>query len=473
VLFALGLGEWFLHVGGHPQVPFFREALRICEVAAVVELLSEPAFVVVQQRMLYKVRAKAEASAVVVKTLATAATVLGAHRRGKDWGVLPFAMGELAYCATLTVVYLWQTNAAVAAQREKEKEDEEEKEVFSLILRPIKTRCVVLAPPFPPSPDHPSPIVMSYHTYSFVPLLHSSPNEFYLFSTLSKPLVHLSLSLYVQSGIKYLLTQGDTFVSARFATLEDQGKYALASNYGGLIARMLLRPIEDSSRNLFASLCHSSSSENNNNNNKPPRSSPQTHQASTTLTTLLRLYTLLSLPLLALGPPIAPHLLTLIAGTKWSATGAGAVLSTYIYSIPLLAINGVSEAFVSAAASPAELQRQSAWMAGFSGVFALATVVFLGPLDWGARGLVAANCVNMGLRVGFNLRFAGRWFRERGMGFSAEGILPGAAAVAVAAVAAGAVRGLEGKVVMMGGRWGVVGEIGRIGALGVLLVGVL
>jgi hypothetical protein len=172
ILFALGLGEWFLYVG-HPDVPFFREALRICEFAAIVELLSEPAFVVVQQRMLYKVRAKAEASAVVVKTLATATTVIGAHRYGRDLGVLPFALGELAYCATLTIVYLWSTSAAVAVQREEKKEEEED---FSLMLRPIKNRCVVprTFSPFPPIHPPPPPRTVS-HIFTHPSLFYKAP----------------------------------------------------------------------------------------------------------------------------------------------------------------------------------------------------------------------------------------------------------------------------------------------------------
>lgn len=124
-----GLGEWYL-TAAHPDVPFFVPALRLCELAAVVELVSEPAFVVVQQKMLYKIRAAAEASAVVIKTLTTAAAIFWSQRSGNDLGVIPFAAGELAYCATLTLVYLWQTSA-VARQ-----------DHFSLLLSRLKTRCV-------------------------------------------------------------------------------------------------------------------------------------------------------------------------------------------------------------------------------------------------------------------------------------------------------------------------------------------
>lgn len=61
----------------------------------------------------------------------------------------------------------------------------------------------------------------------------------------------------IQSSIKYVLTQGDSLLIATLASLQDQGAYALSSNYGGLIARMLFQPIEEASRNLFAKLCAS------------------------------------------------------------------------------------------------------------------------------------------------------------------------------------------------------------------------
>lgn len=114
----------------YPDVPYLVTALRINGVTAMVELLSEPAFVAVQQNMLYKTRAAAEASAVVVKTLATAGLVIWSRQQKLDLGVLPFAVGELAYSSTLTVVYLVQTTSFARTQN------------FSLLPKPIKSRCV-------------------------------------------------------------------------------------------------------------------------------------------------------------------------------------------------------------------------------------------------------------------------------------------------------------------------------------------
>jgi hypothetical protein len=128
---VLGLAEWYLSTS-YPDVPYFVRALRLYQLAAIIELLSEPAFVAVQQQMLYKTRAAAEASAVVMKTFATAGIVFWSRSKAVDLGVLPFAAGELTYCSTLTFVYLWQTFPVASSQN------------FSLLPRKIRSRCVVL-----------------------------------------------------------------------------------------------------------------------------------------------------------------------------------------------------------------------------------------------------------------------------------------------------------------------------------------
>jgi oligosaccharide translocation protein RFT1 len=195
--------------------------------------------------------------------------------------------------------------------------------------------------------------------------------------------------------------------------------YALSANYGGLIARMLFQPIEISSRNLFASLCARSKLESDVNQksshaelDKAAKENIRT--AADILTTILRLYASGSLLVSALGPTLAPILLRLVAGSRWSDSGAGAVLGTYCYYIPLLAINGVSEAFVAATASTKDLRNQSFWMGANFVVFAGSAYAFLRVWQLGAQGLVFANCVNMALRIMFNLRYIKSYFAGRG-----------------------------------------------------------
>jgi oligosaccharide translocation protein RFT1 len=197
--------------------------------------------------------------------------------------------------------------------------------------------------------------------------------------------------------------------------------YALSANYGGLIARMVFRPIEDSTRNMFAKLCADTAIKETGNKTPSKTTTIQTQrsaslkQAATILRDILRVYTIFSLIAFAVGPSAAPLLLQVVAGSRWSASGAGEVLGTYCYCIPLLAINGVSEAFVAATASTKDLHWQSIWMGAFSAGFAASAYIFLRMLELGAKGLVWANCVNMGLRIVFNLAFVASYFRRNGL----------------------------------------------------------
>lgn len=249
-----------------------------------------------------------------------------------------------------------------------------------------------------------------------------SPSHAYALSYFSKPLLWLIISLFFQTGIKWLLTEGDRLLILALASLEDQGLYALAANYGGLVARMIFQPIEVSSRNLFANFCAAPSQHNggvrgsnseHERDNRADRTKANLKSTADTLRDMLRFYNIASLIVFAIGPTAAPLMLHLLAGSQWSNSGAADVLGTYCYYIPFLAINGVSEAFVAATASTKDLRNQSFWMAGFSALFAASAYVFVGVLGMGAGGLVWANCLNMALRIVFNLRFVNAYFTER------------------------------------------------------------
>jgi len=243
-----------------------------------------------------------------------------------------------------------------------------------------------------------------------------------IFSYFSRSLLALGMSLFVQGVVKHLLTQGDVFLVSYLASLQDQGIYALASNYGGLIARMIFQPIEESSRNYFGKLLSTV-------DGKPSKA--MIESGSRNLHNLLRFYGLLSLSAVSVGPTIAPLLLSLVAGSRWTSTGAGEVLAKYCYYIPLLAVNGVTEAFISSIATESELNHQSMWMFAFSVGFAAAGYVFLRLLNMGAEGLVWANAINMALRILWSSSFISSYLKRNGSRFSMSAIMPQPATIAV------------------------------------------
>lgn len=431
------------------STPNLLVSLCIYALAAVLELASEPAFVVAQTRLQFGTRATAESVATFLRCLVTLGSAVWGVSR--DLGVLPFALGQLSYGIGLLGVYVW--HGARLARREG----------FSLLPKRI-------TPPAAVSGRKPS-----------------GPGEtpdFFVFSYFYRPTLQLASSMMAQSVVKHLLTQGDTFLVSALSTPRAQGVYALANNYGGLLARLVFQPIEESSRAYFSRLLASS---------PPPTTTTTTttatdpvgadysdsasatapRRAADALQSLLRFYALLSLAITAFLPPTAPLLLSLVAGPRWSGSGAAACLAAYAWYVPLLAANGVAEAFVASVATEAEVHRQSAWMAAFSAAFGLSGFVFLSVLDWGAVGLVVANGINMACRIVWCTVFIRGYFRRKGVPVDALAALPHPAALLAGAVASQAVRrvvgvGAEGQA--LGGAREVVVELVKVAAVAVPFV---
>ncbi|CAK7201419.1 Oligosaccharide translocation protein rft1 [Sporothrix eucalyptigena] len=443
VLVALLLGQLYLmsinkttdEDNEHP--PFLVPSLYLYAIASAVELLSEPAFVVLQLRMQFGARAAAESVATVLRCATTlGAAVLSTHLAsesgvGLDIGVLPFALGQLAYGTGLLAVYVW-FGAGLARL-----------DGFSLFPRRLSG---------------------------------ANNDSEYALQLFDQPTLHLALSMSVQSIVKHVLTQGDTFLVSILSTTTTQGVYALANNYGGLAARLLFQPIEESSRSYFSRLLADDGAAKNvktDKKDKKEQENAPTVRAARDLQTLLKLYLLLSLVVTAIGPAAAAPFLRLVTGPRWAASGAAATLAAYVWYIPLLAINGVAEAFVASVATEAQVYRQSVWMGGFSAVFAAAGYVCLRVLDGGAIGLVAANGINMACRIVWCLVFIQHYFSKRGVSFFGDvtsTLMPHPLSVLAAVVTSTAIRRLVPVAAATAGPAAQITQLIKIAVLAVPLL---
>jgi oligosaccharide translocation protein RFT1 len=374
------------------QLPWGKEAVGLYVLATIFELASEPGFALGQAGLRYKLRAGAESAASLTRCFLTCGTTIYFAKQGWEIGALGFALGQLGYGVVLFLVY-----------------------------------TAVFGVPYP----------------SQIPTTKDEKEEYYggLFE---KQLTGLAGTMWVQAAIKHVLTQGDSLLVAWLTTLEEQGTYALAANYGGLVARMVLQPIEEAARGLFSKLLVDDNTVAKKDKKDASKQEGKA-AAQRTLKLLLRLYLLFSVIIITLGPPFAPLALQLLAGKRWADAQAGAVLAGYCYYIPLLAVNGVTEAFVQSAANAADLRRQSAVMGVFSVGLGVAGWGFVKALGMGARGLVAANAVNMGLRIVWSGGFVRSYFADGEAKVKDEGkgwreIIPSPVLMSVAAVVVAAVR---------------------------------
>ncbi|KAL1405510.1 Oligosaccharide translocation protein rft1 [Vanrija albida] len=209
----------------------------------------------------------------------------------------------------------------------------------------------------------------------------------------------LALANTRQSVVKHVLTEADRIAVGYISPLGDQGGYAVAMNYGSLVARIIFQPLEETlllhwSRSLDA-----------------PATVPL-------LTLALRLSSHLALLLPVFVPPLLPLLLPFLLPRRYTAeTSAALTLQTYLACyLPLLSLNGILEAFHAASATPAQVARQAKVMVASSGVFALS----LWALARGTiatvtteQALIYASCTAMLVRIGYALVHARSVVRQR------------------------------------------------------------
>ncbi|PRT53149.1 Oligosaccharide translocation protein RFT1 [Wickerhamiella sorbophila] len=385
--------------------------------ASIFELAAEPCFLINQLQMNLRARAQVEALSAVSRTLVTFLLIVGAHSPA----VFAFASGQLTYAVVYCIAFYLQS---LSEFREG---------TFKMYL------CKVWAP--------------------------IGNDKAYLDTQISKR----ALGMGAQTMLKYFLTESDRLLVSLMISLEQQGIYALASNYGSLLARLVLFPVEEALRALFSkSLPQKGCSEDNENTSKSPtptikiepispsfqlhtvngskteeeekEETNEVNLAVLVLTTVLRVYLYIGLAAWALGPHVAPYLLSLLVSSRWAASDASKVLAAYMMYIPFLALNGALEAFVQSTASLKVLRKQSSAMVFIAIAFVVVSYIFMLVMNLGAVGLVWAQVVTMSLRILWAIWYARDYFaNETQVGQWIPNALPSPLPVGFAAVITGIV----------------------------------
>ncbi|KAJ3904398.1 Rft protein-domain-containing protein [Lentinula edodes] len=337
--------------------PHFQLAVGIYVAAAVMELLAEPMHNMAMTSLKIHLRVRAEGVAITAKTLATFLVLVYDVSRGDEGGdlaLLAFAFGQLWYGSSVFFIYLREFGRG------------------GLITR-----------------------------------MEKNPSGIYF----NHDVLALSMTMTSQSLVKHLLTEGDKFILSWFSPLQDQGGYALAVNYGSLIARIVFQPIEETLRLYFsrtlADITVASS---------PPSSTqasetsiPALKKAADALITLLQMQIIGSLFVLIFGTNYITLLLNVLLPPQYLNTSAPRVLEAWIWYIPVLAVNGGLEAFIASVALTKDVNKQSRWMVLFT-VLYVASAIVLYRLDLGDAALVYANIINLSARIIYACRFSHTFF---------------------------------------------------------------
>ncbi|KAF1791064.1 RFT1 protein [Phytophthora cactorum] len=184
-----------------------------------------------------------------------------------------------------------------------------------------------------------------------------------------KELMTLLVPLSVQSGVKYLLAEGDKWVLTGFASLQHMGVYGLVSNLGSLVPRIVFLPIEEATKTIFSKLALAQKQKSDDKDDKE-NMKKSLEDGQTLLLVLLKLMNLVGLLFVCFGTSYAHTLVLLLYGAEKARQGVGAALAVYCAYIPFLGVNGVCEAVVHAIGDDHELMRLNKLLGVFFAIYA-------------------------------------------------------------------------------------------------------
>jgi oligosaccharide translocation protein RFT1 len=183
--------------------PYQNTVIHLYLFSALLELLSEPLYLhalSARGGRNLALRVRAEGSAAIVKGIVTLAGVVFL---GQEAGLLAFGLGQAASGAAILLTF-----------------------AGSYCLR----------------------FGLGSTLHLYMPVWHTAPLPKDEGRTSTD---RLAVLLFLQSILKHLLTEADKIAVSRLASLEDQGGYALGTNYASLPLRLIFQPLEESSRFQF------------------------------------------------------------------------------------------------------------------------------------------------------------------------------------------------------------------------------
>ena len=297
-----------------------------------------------------------------------------------------------------------ETPVVVARRRQRYSESSRARAIAVVVSGVMQTIAVSLVV----NPAHAAPATSIGHiAYSLslgiaMYFACGAPYPQYSFSALFKAkLEHLAMVL-VATGeglIKFILENGEGFILDAAVSPTAKAAYRLSGNLGSVLARMFSEALEEQSFNVFHRLAPSFR-----------KDKEDTENQKTCIDTLLlavKAAITISLLFCIVGPAYSYSVLRLLYGEKWAdSTPAPRLLDLYFVYLVFMSLNGVSEAFVSASASTAELRSRTKFSTALS-VCYLSSLYYCAT-HYQAEGVVFVNCCNMLIRSAYS-----SWFFQR------------------------------------------------------------
>lgn len=337
---------------------------------AFLESLGEPLYNLYNHCFRVDCRLKADAAAITLRSIVTFAAVIY-----YDLGVVGFGLAQLSYGLVHVLVMLWSY-----------------KHVVFTAPGELKDQRITLIDLLPRGVTGGNPSKEG----GAVGVLFGSKA--------TGPAMHMTCT----SLLKHALTEADKIALSlsTVATHYDQGVYGVIHNYGSLVARMVFQPIEETSRITFSKMAAEARVADDEGDAQAVEG--QVSAMSTLVSLVLKGVGLFSIMFPVFGPFYARLAVQIGLGARWYSEETVWTLGVYCLYILAMALNGVTEAFVYATASPGLLGTVNVSLIISSLAFCLSCAVLIEKM--GTSGILVANIIGMSIRIGFNLRYTERYF---------------------------------------------------------------
>ncbi len=260
-----------------------------------------------------------------------------------------------------------------------------------------------------------------------------------------------------QAAGKLVLAEGSKAVLAMVTSEDVQGVYGLVNNLGSLVVRTLFQPFEEL---VFVTFSGGVGGDD-------PTSSKK--RQADLLGSLSQLVCIVGGVMAAFGPAYAYVALRILYGERWASSDAPRALGLYSVYVALLATNGTLEAFLHGVADQKNLLKNNVALILASLAHMGLNVAAVRP--HGAAGLLFADGVNMTLRIVYSCVFVDGYFRETCGGWRGVGLAPSARVISALGVASALAR--ASNAALMRGDITLMRMARHVGAGGALLLAVL
>ncbi|KAF2077240.1 hypothetical protein CYY_001429 [Polysphondylium violaceum] len=358
----------------------YYSGLRLFTYSSMIELASEPLYILYQNLLLFKIRTFVEGFALFIKTITTYYFVVIFND-----GLKGFGYSQLFYSLSIFLGYfgyfIYKVLNTNDSNRKKDKEEENEQFQFN----------------------------------SFKQIL-PNPSK-----SIDKHLLKLT-GLYTWQTIqKLLLTEGEKYILYFSETLVSQAIFSVVSNLGSLIVRFLFLPIEESCFLMFPKLFPSISNSSNNNIIDKKEKEKELESGSKILAVVIKFLMIIALTFICFAPNYSELLMNLLYSSKFQGTNAGVILGVYCVYVGFLSVNGVTEAFVHSVSKENQLKTLNFILIiiGFAYLFFSYVLCKI----FNSVGIILANILNMLLRILYSFYFMNQFFKEL-KDFSLKSMMP-------------------------------------------------